>query len=117
VCFVLILLGREKSKRKCVCCIDIIGEREEQERECVCFVLILLGREKSKRECVCCIDIIGERKEQERVCVLYWYYWGERKARGRTIGKREEFVSERARARGRVRRLVLECCFVLLTRG
>jgi len=36
VCVVLILLGREKSRRECVCCIDIIGERgEEQERVCV----------------------------------------------------------------------------------
>jgi len=72
VCVVLILLGREKGKRECVCCIDIIGEREEQETS-VCFVLILLGREQSKMECVCCIDIIGEREEQESVpvCVLY----------------------------------------------
>ena len=53
-----------------MCCIDIIGEREEQE-ESVCVVLILLGREQSKMECVCCIDIIGEREEQESVCVLY----------------------------------------------
>ena len=55
MCVVLILFfKREKSKRVCVCCIDIIQEREEKERVCVC-----------------CIDIIGEREEQERVCVLY----------------------------------------------
>ena len=75
MCVVLILLGREeKSKRECVCSIDIIGESEEQERrarESVCVPLILMGREKSKRGCVCCIDIIGEREGQERVCVLY----------------------------------------------
>ena len=60
MCVVLILLGREeKSKRECVCSIDIIGEREEQERrarESVCVVLILLEREKSKRGCVCCSE-------------------------------------------------------------
>jgi len=37
VCVVLILFKREKSKRVCVCCIDIIQEREEQERECVLY--------------------------------------------------------------------------------
>ena len=37
MCVVLILLEREKSKRDCVCCIDIIWEREEQERVCVMY--------------------------------------------------------------------------------
>ena len=35
IAVLLKLLEREKSKRVCVCCIDIIGEREEQERVCV----------------------------------------------------------------------------------
>ena len=37
MCVVLILLGREKSKRECVCTIDINGKREEQERVCVLY--------------------------------------------------------------------------------